>query len=108
MELLEDDGGPVVDRQVLRRLAAERGTAVPMIDADLPVGVLVFRLSDEDRAHAADTMAAFATELAGWVNGRRWNDRQRATLFDQYRARHEKRLREIVHEANNPLSLINN
>ena len=108
MELLEDVTGPVIDRQVLRRLRAERATAVPMIDAELPVGVLVLRLSDEDRAHAADTMAAFATELAGWVNVRRWDERQRTTLFEQYRGRHEKRLREIVHEANNPLSIINN
>jgi signal transduction histidine kinase len=104
LELLVDETGPVVDRQVLRRLEADRATAVPMIDADVPVGVLVFRLSDED----PDTMAAFATELAGWIIGRRWDDRRRTTLFEQYRARHEKRLREIVHEANNPLSIINN
>jgi signal transduction histidine kinase/ActR/RegA family two-component response regulator len=99
---------PVSDRQIMRRLESERICAVPMVVDDARIGVLVFRQSDDDRGDAAVAMQAYAAELGRWLGARQRDEDQRRRLLEDYRARHEKRLREIVHEANNPLSIINN
>jgi signal transduction histidine kinase len=99
---------PVSDRQIMRRLRADRICAVPMLYGDERIGVLVFRQSDDDRSEVFDAMQAYAAELARWLSARQRDEHLRRQLLDDYRNRHEKRLREIVHEANNPLSIINN
>jgi signal transduction histidine kinase len=110
-ELIEITDAPdvsVVDRQVLRRLDAERVLVVPMIDGQERVGVVVFRLNDDDRSDTVQAMRGFADELAQWLHARRHEEVTRIGMMADYRMSHEKRLRELVHEANNPLSIIHN
>jgi signal transduction histidine kinase len=108
---VEADDSPelaVADRQVLRRLHATRAAAVPMLTDGQRIGVLVFNRTDADRDDIPRIMQAYATELARWLGVRRRDELLRAALIGDYRRGHEKRLRALVHEANNPLSIINN
>jgi len=104
----EDAGASVVDRQILRRLDTDRMYVAPLSDGDSQVGVLAFRLSDEDPAEAVLAMNGYAIELGRWLGALQRDDERRLRLLRDYQANHEKRLREIVHEANNPLSIIHN
>jgi signal transduction histidine kinase len=81
---------------------------VPMLAGEERIGVLVFRLTDDDRSDINQVMQAYATELSRWLSARQRDEALRRILLEDYRRTHEKRLREIVHEANNPLSIINN
>jgi signal transduction histidine kinase len=104
----EDAGATVVDRQILRRLGTDRMYVAPLSDGESQVGVLAFRLSDEDPAEAVLAMNGYAIELGRWLGALQRDDERRLRLLRDYQANHEKRLREIVHEANNPLSIIHN
>ena len=53
-------------------------------------------------------MGAYAIEFGRWLNVLRHDEDRQLGLLREYQASHEKRLREIVHEANNPLSIIHN
>jgi signal transduction histidine kinase len=108
IELEEAETLSVVDRQVMRRMNATRLNIVPMIEEHEAVGVLAFRLTDDDRGDAGVTMQGFASELGVWLTARRRETSGRVRLLTEYRSRQEKRLREVVHEANNPLSIIHN
>lgn len=95
----------VADRQVLRILNAVEGFCVPLSQGER-TGVLVFAV-EEDVNHEF-AMRTYAQELAKRiVVCRRELIDDRASL-DRYRQREEKRLREIVHEVNNPLSIVHN
>ncbi len=104
----EDASATVVDRQILRRLEAEKMLVVPLGDPDSPIGVLAFRLTDDDPAEAPFAMSAYAIEFGRWLNVLRHDEDRQLRLIREYQSGHEKRLREIVHEANNPLSIIHN
>jgi signal transduction histidine kinase len=98
----------VVDRQVLRSLDAEDGFAVPVQTNTTPPSVLVFKADDDvDVEFAAEL---YAEELAKWLG--RGADASDESLtsneVDRFRAAEIQRLREIVHEANNPLSIVHN
>jgi signal transduction histidine kinase len=106
---IEDEVGvSVVDRQILRRLGTDRMYLAPLSDGDARMGVVAFRLSDEDPAEASLAMSGYAIELGRWLGTLQRDEDRRLRLLQDYRANHEKRLREIVHEANNPLSIIHN
>ena len=96
----------VADRQVLRRLSAREGACVPIFDGDAPLGVLAFRV-DEDVDHGF-LMQTYSDELGRWLARMAGPDVIREDPLERYREREEKRLREIVHEANNPLSIVHN
>ena len=105
----EDDArSAVTDRQLMRRLGADRVQALPLFDDGAPVGALVFRIGDDDPPESALLMAGYAAELGRRIGALRRGDEALGEALVAYRGRHEKRLREIVHEANNPLSIINN
>ncbi len=104
----EDASATVVDRQILRRLNTDRMYVAPLSDGESQVGVLAFRLSDEDPAEAVLAMNGYAIELGRWLGALQRDDERRLRLLRDYQSSHEKRLREIVHEANNPLSIIHN
>ena len=103
-------GQAVADRQVLRRLGATEGVCVPMqVSAEHGVekiGALVFAV-DEDGDHDF-AIQAYAAELAKWVARHAVDTGDALDLVRDYRSREEKRMREIVHEANNPLSIVHN
>lgn len=106
----------IADRLVLRRLDCEEGLVLPLVAdagakdvaASLVLGALVFP-QDEDsdpeflmRAYAI----ALTSQLKHRSRSRPLDDRDEALLA--YRDGEVARLREIVHEANNPLSIVNN
>ena len=53
-------------------------------------------------------MNGYAIELGRWLGALQRDDERRSACCATTSASHEKRLREIVHEANNPLSIIHN
>lgn len=102
LELPADDAAPVLDRQIARRLGADALRAVPMF-APEPVGVLLVPATTD--AFLSRALAALAAP--GLLLPIRFERRVlEAGLSVQ--SRYERRLREVVHEANNPLSVIHN
>ena len=96
----------VADRQILRRLGVAEGVCAPMqIDAK-KIGALVFAVDEDVDNDFA--MLAYAEELGRWVVHHNVDLGGELALARRYRSREEKRMREIVHEANNPLSIVHN
>ncbi|MCB1684292.1 MAG: HAMP domain-containing sensor histidine kinase [Pseudomonadales bacterium] len=96
----------VGDRQLLRRIGTDGALCLPLRHGDRSLGALLFGVDDDvDHEFAlklyADQLAQRLAELAG-----RGSEEQE--LLKRYRQREEKRLRELVHEANNPLSVVHN
>lgn len=96
----------VADRRILRSLGVNRGTVVPLLEAGQQLGALLFP-EDED-AEQAFLVATYAQALTRWLSAARDSAADGMRLLTHFREREEKRLREIVHEANNPLSIVNN
>jgi len=96
----------VADRQVLRRLNAQEALCLPLTDGQAPLGVLIFRL--EEDADQSNLATAYAGELASWIARLAAPRSDRADRLERFREIEEQRLREIVHEANNPLSIVHN
>jgi signal transduction histidine kinase len=105
-ELVDRPDQSVADRQVLRDLDTTEGLSLPLIDgAGVVHGALVFVLDEE--ADQEFAMAIYADALARHLVARPSGDAKEDALA-RYRQRAETRLRELVHEANNPLSIVNN
>ena len=96
----------VADRQVLRTLKATDGLCVPLRSNGERAGVLVFPVEEDVNNEFA--MHTYARELAKRIIVCRRELVDDQALLNRYRQREEKRLREIVHEANNPLSIVHN
>ena len=98
----------VIDRQIMRRLSASRVRIIPLQDNGELIGVILFpddfTITDQHLAERRDSIAEFAF----WMNRQRQEKSRRFMSMEKYRSRHEQKLREIVHEVNNPLSIINN
>jgi HD-like signal output (HDOD) protein/signal transduction histidine kinase len=96
----------VLDRQLLKQCQAERLLCVPLQHRDTPVGVLVLGLAPgigDPRIRRATLLQALAQEIAGAVHHHtHTSDDIESTLPLQ------QRIREAVHEAGNPLSIIRN
>lgn len=103
-ELVDRADQSVADRQLLRRLGTGDAVCYPLRGGAATLGALVFAV-DEDVDQDA-LMALYADEL-GRRLGRRDADGG-SDAVSAYRRRAQKRLRELVHEANNPLSVVNN
>ena len=86
----EDAGATVVDRQVLRRLNTDRMYVAPLSDGESQVGVLAFRLSDEDPAEAVLAMNGYAIELGRWLGALQRDDERRLRLLRDYQAQPRK------------------
>ncbi|MCP5179595.1 MAG: HAMP domain-containing histidine kinase [Pseudomonadales bacterium] len=101
----------VADRIVMRRLGVEDAVVLPLVaqgDAEDNLhGALVFPVDEESEPDYL--MHAYATALGHRLG--RADATARApdvSQLDLYREKELQRLREIVHEANNPLSIVNN
>jgi signal transduction histidine kinase len=106
LQLFERADEAVADRQVLRRLESAEAVCLPLRAATgETLGVVVYAVDEDvDQELAMELYAeALARRLARPL-------REAAPRDDlaRYRQRAEKRLRELVHEANNPLSIVNN
>lgn len=106
-EVIDRADQAVADRQVLRRLGSDDAVALPLATpAGNTVGVLVFAVDEDVDQEMA--MALYGEELAKRIqraSAAPDTDQQTLTRFRQSE---EKRLRELVHEVNNPLSIVNN
>ena len=95
----------VGDRQLLRRMSCDEARCLPIRFEEESIGALLMASDD-------DVDYDFALDLYLQALG------QNLAVLDQvgdehsqlkkYRQREEKRLRELVHEANNPLSVVQN
>ncbi|MDP6374665.1 MAG: HAMP domain-containing sensor histidine kinase [Pseudomonadales bacterium] len=110
--LADEQDSAVADRLQLQVLGSREGLAYPVVTATQTMGVLVFAL-DED-IHATDedghdfAMQLYAHTLANnWIRAAQSRG-QSLQLLERYRETEHKRLREVVHEANNPLSIVRN
>ena len=104
----DEEQSCVIDRQIMRLLPASRVRIMPLQDNGDLIGVLIF---PDDRTITAQQIIArreSVAEFAFWLNKQRQEKSRRINSMEKYRSRHEKQLREIVHEVNNPLSIINN
>ena len=93
---------PVIDRQIAARLGEAGLQAVPMYGSD-PLGVLL--APETTDGHGLAVVAAhLAPALAPGVTleGRLAEQERRL------RSRQERRVREVIHEVNNPLSVVRN
>jgi len=106
--LLERADQAVADRQVLRRLGSGDAVSLPLATAPGSVGGVAVFAIDEDVDHEM-VMELYAEELAKRI-GRTpaMAGRGDPDVLGRFRQREEKRLRELVHEVNNPLSIVNN
>ncbi len=95
----------VGDRQLLRRMGCEEAQCLPVRFDDESIGALLMASDDDvDYEFALNLyLQALGQNLAALGKG---GDEH--TLLKTYRQREEKRLRELVHEANNPLSVVQN
>ena len=108
VEIVDRADQAVADRQVLHRLGSDDGVclALPGPRAQDPaVGVVVFALDDDVDQETA--MGLYAVSL-GRVLSRPGHESGDGGALTQFRRAEERRLRELVHEVNNPLSIVNN
>ncbi len=112
--LVTDSGETaVVDRQLLKVMDAEQALAVPV-----PGGSSLLLVADDDELDAGAAAQLYAEQLARYipqaaVAGAADEDAEPAengaeALLAEFRAQETQRLREVVHEANNPLSIVHN
>ena len=117
-ELLDRPSSSVVDRQMLRRLGTRGAAVYPLVADGATLGVCVFAL-DEDPEEFEVSRRAYAQALGDWLGDvdlvaadSEGSDAAGVTeqpeALGAYAAQIEQRLREIVHEANNPLSVVRN
>lgn len=93
---------PVIDRQIATRLGGQGLHAIPMYGPD-PLGVLL--ASEEMDVHRLAVVAVhLAPALAsGVLLAGRLEEQGR-----RLRGRQERRVREVIHEVNNPLAVVRN
>ena len=109
VELVDRPDQAVADREILRHIDRADGVCLPLVSAaeDTPVvGVIVFGLDEDVDQETA--MGLYAAELAKRLGRTVGPARADGDVLGRFRQREEKRLRELVHEANNPLSIVNN
>jgi signal transduction histidine kinase len=93
---------PVIDRQIASRLGGEGLRAVPMYGPD-PLGVLLApTTTDPHRLAVVAVHLAPALTPGVLLTGRLEEQGRRL------RTRQERRVREVIHEVNNPLSVVRN
>lgn len=99
----------IADRQILDRLGSESVTVYPMQRSGSVAGVLLLGSDDEDGEH--EFAQAYASLLSRWLPSAEVVDDDTPAEADTlalYRDAEASRLRELVHEANNPLSVVRN
>jgi signal transduction histidine kinase len=109
VEFYDELDGAVADRQLLRLLRSEAGVCLPVNagPAQPVLGVLLLPL-EEDADDDEFTLALYARELARRLGAGQVLEQAEQQRVVRYRQREEQRLRELVHEANNPLSIVQN
>ena len=95
----------VGDRQLLRRMGCEDAQALPVRFREENIAVLL--MANDDDVDYEFALSLYLEALGQSLVSLDQNDAEHS-LLKNYRQREEKRLRELVHEANNPLSVVQN
>ncbi|MDA1074359.1 MAG: HAMP domain-containing sensor histidine kinase [Proteobacteria bacterium] len=95
----------VVDRQLHQWFASDQVALYPVMFDGHALAVLAFGVDEENDDEYA--MGLYALELASWLK-REEDGHLTDNRLEDFRTLERKRLREIVHEANNPLSIVQN
>jgi HD-like signal output (HDOD) protein/signal transduction histidine kinase len=101
----------VVDSQITKLLESEGILCVPLLADKAIIGTMVAGINSSELTALKKKfgqMMLFATEAAGVIQRRQLQAKERQMLLETERSRYESRTREMVHEANNPLGIINN
>jgi len=101
----------VFDRQLIGLSHREGILCVPMMAAESVIGLLVLSIDRHQVGRFEAQMAllqAYATELARALRMERVRERQQREAAEEYRAGFEADTRKLVHEAKNPLQIIQN
>ena len=108
--VLERPDAAVIDRQLLGRLGTEEALAMPVPGGEQIVVLLAAQEEDRDMAVAAEIyaeeLARYIDQISGVADESGADDQ--VEQFEMFREHEHQRLREIVHEANNPLSIVHN
>jgi signal transduction histidine kinase len=110
IEFYDEFEAAVADRQLLRLMRAEAAVCLPVSagPAQPVLGVLLFPLQEDECADDEFAKALYARELARRLAAGQARVQGEQQALQRYRQREEQRLRELIHEANNPLSIVQN
>ncbi len=101
----------VLDSQIAKLLESEGILCIPLLADKVIVGTLVAGINSSALTALRNKfgqMMLFATEAASVIQRRQLHAKERHSLLEAERSRYETRTKEMVHEANNPLGIINN
>jgi HD-like signal output (HDOD) protein len=105
------DPVPVIDRQICRLLAAQGMVVIPLIAKNHGLGVVAAGLEASDLTKLKAKLgliSMFSGEAAQSVLNHRQIDEFIHESVDNLRADFQLQVKKVIHEANNPLSIINN
>lgn len=110
IEFYDQVDAAVADRQLLRQLHADAAVCLPVRAGPgaRVEGILLVALDEEDGIEDERGLALYARELARRVAQGLAGATEVPDALDRFRQREERRLRELVHEVNNPLSIVQN
>ncbi len=101
----------IADQQLTRYLKHEGLTYLPLTSQQQRLGLIVISCQAHDWValrSQRELLGLFAKEAAQILLRQREMEQQQARLIDDERAAFQMEARKVVHEANNPLGIINN
>jgi HD-like signal output (HDOD) protein/nitrogen-specific signal transduction histidine kinase len=101
----------VADRQIARYMQRQVLTYLPLTSQQQPLGLIAVGSHPAEWATLdgqRELLALFASEAAQTLLRQREMQQQQAQIIDEERAAFQLESRKVVHEANNPLGIINN
>lgn len=101
----------VVDQQILALLDTQAMLCIPMLVGEARIGVMVIgagRQAAEALSGQAEALARFARALAQALEDHRAQARRESDRVAEAGAEIRAKIRQIVHEANNPLAVLRN
>jgi len=105
------DPTPVIDRQICRLLESEGMLAIPLSANNRHWGVIVAGLAPTDQLQVKakrGLISLFAGEAARMLSSHRVAGERIKENIDSMQSDFQLHVKKIIHEANNPLSIINN
>lgn len=102
---------PIVDRQIVSLLAADGFICLPLFDSAVKYGVLLLAVADgkwQPLLENSFQLKLFSRQIMQSYIQNKQELQSKLDLENTIRSEFELKAREIVHETNNPLSIINN
>jgi HD-like signal output (HDOD) protein/signal transduction histidine kinase len=101
----------VAERQLARYLKREVLTYLPLTNQQRPLGLIAIGSHPQDRIALEgqrELLRLFANEAAQMIQRQEESEQRHKQLIEEERAAFHLEARKVVHEANNPLGIINN